>query len=87
MVSVCDRRVDELIAPTASAALPIDAAAYCTARVGNFVSEFATRIVTPLQIGQRSIVMSVSVCVCVCVFVRDHIFATTRPIFTGATLP
>ena len=22
------------------------------------------------------------VCVCVCVFVRDHIFGTTRPIFT-----
>jgi len=26
--------------------------------------------------------MSVSVCVCVCVFVLDHIFGTTRPIFT-----
>ena len=24
----------------------------------------------------------VCVCVCVCVFVRDHIFGTTRPIFT-----
>jgi len=24
----------------------------------------------------------VYVCVCVCVFVRDYIFATTRPIFT-----
>jgi len=33
-------------------------------------------------IGERSIVMSVSVCLSVCVFVRDHIFGTTRPIFT-----
>ena len=31
------------------------------------------------QIGERSIVMSVSVCA---VLVRDHIFGTTRPIFT-----
>ena len=27
--------------------------------------------------------MNVCVCVCVCVFVRDHIFRTTRPIFTN----
>ena len=26
--------------------------------------------------------MSVSVCLCVCLSVRDHIFGTTRPIFT-----
>jgi len=38
--------------------------------------------VSPPPIGQRSIVMSVSVCVCVCLSVRDHIFGTTRPIFT-----
>ena len=36
-------------------------------------------IITP-PVGERSIVMSVSVCVCV--FVRDHIFGTTRLIFT-----
>ena len=39
-------------------------------------------IFTPPPIGERSIVMSVSVCLCVCVLVRDHIFGTTRPIFT-----
>jgi len=27
--------------------------------------------------------MSVSVCVCVCLSVRDHIFGTTRQIFTN----
>jgi len=27
--------------------------------------------------------MSVSVCLCVCLSVRDHIFGTTRPIFTN----
>ena len=32
--------------------------------------------------GERSIVMSVSVCACVRLSVRDHIFGTTRPIFT-----
>ena len=32
-------------------------------------------------IGERSIVMSVSVCMCV--FVRDHIFRSTRPMFTN----
>jgi len=31
----------------------------------------------------RSIVMSVSVCLCVCLSVRDHIYGTTRPIFTS----
>ena len=44
-------------------------------------------ITTPPPVGERSIVMSVSVCVCVCVCVclsvRDHIFGTTRPIFTN----
>ena len=39
-------------------------------------------IFTPPPIGERSIVMSVCVCVCVCVSARDHIFGTTRPIFT-----
>jgi len=39
-------------------------------------------VVTFHPIGERSIVMSVSVCVCVCLSVRDHIFGTTRPIFT-----
>ena len=42
-------------------------------------------LVTP-PMGKRSIVMSVSVCVCICVCVcpsvRDHIFGTSRPIFT-----
>ena len=35
-------------------------------------------------IVEQSIVVSVHVCVCVCVClsVRDHIFGTTRPIFT-----
>jgi len=37
--------------------------------------------VTLPPIGQQSIVMSVSVCVCLSV--RDHIFGTTRPIFTN----
>jgi len=32
--------------------------------------------------GARSIVMSVSAFVCVCLSVCDHIFGTTRPIFT-----
>ena len=36
------------------------------------------RLVAPPRIGERDIVMSVSVCV----FARDHIFGTTRPIFT-----
>ena len=45
-------------------------------------------LVTPPPIGNRSIVMSVSVCVrvcvcvCVCLSGRDHIFGTTRLIFT-----
>jgi len=30
--------------------------------------------------------MSVSVCVCVCLSVRNHIFVTTRPIFTKSFL-
>jgi len=42
-------------------------------------------LVTP-PMGKRSIVMSVSACVCICVCVcpsvRDHIFGTSRPIFT-----
>jgi len=44
-----------------------------------FLCMFYTLLLHP-----DSIVMSVSVCVsvCVCVFVRDHIFGTTRPIFT-----
>ena len=42
----------------------------------------AAIVFTPPPTGERSIVMRVSVCVCVCVFVRDHIFGTTRPIFT-----
>jgi len=29
-----------------------------------------------------SVCLSVSLCVCVCLSVRDHIFGTTRPIFT-----
>ena len=38
--------------------------------------------------GKRSIVMSVSVClsVCVCLSTIDHIFGTTRPIFTKIVL-
>jgi len=35
-------------------------------------------LVTLPPIGERSIVMSV----CVCLSVRDHIFGTTRPIFS-----
>ena len=31
---------------------------------------------------ERSIVMTVSVCLSVCLPIRDHIFGTTRPIFT-----
>jgi len=41
-----------------------------------------TRRVRVRTIGERSIVMSVSVCVSVSLYVRDHIFGTTRPIFT-----
>ena len=45
---------------------------------------------TVTLIGQRSSVismsvclsLSLSVCVCVCLPVRDHIFGTTRPIFS-----
>ena len=44
-------------------------------------------IVTPAQIGERSIVMSVSVCLSVRVSVRDHIFGTTRPIFIKFVVP
>jgi len=43
--------------------------------------EYST-IVTPPLIVERSTVMSVSVCLSVCLSVRDHIFGTTRPIFT-----
>ena len=39
-------------------------------------------IVTATQTGERSIAMSVSVCVSACLSVHDHIFGTTRPIFT-----
>ena len=39
-------------------------------------------LITPTPIEERRIVMSVSVCLCVCLSVRDHIFGTTRPIFT-----
>ena len=42
-------------------------------------------VVTTPQIGERSIVMSASVCVCMSV--RDHIFGTTRPIFTKSFMP
>jgi len=40
--------------------------------------------ISPLPIGEQSIVMSVCVyvCVCVCVSVCDHIFRTVHPIFT-----
>ena len=38
---------------------------------------------TRAPIVKRSIVMSVSVCLSVCLSVRDHIFGTTRPIFTN----
>jgi len=48
-----------------------------------FETLFRCRLVTPPPIGERSIVTSVSVCLSVCVFVRDHIFGTTRPIFTN----
>jgi len=37
-------------------------------------------LLLPPPIGERSIAMSVSVCVCLSV--HDHIFGTTRPIFT-----
>jgi len=50
---------------------------YCALIACHLVCMF---IVTPPPIGQRSIVMSVSVCLCVSV--HDHIFGTTRPIFT-----
>jgi len=42
-------------------------------------------LITPPLIGEQSIVMSVSVflCLCVCLSVGDHIFGTTRPIFTN----
>ena len=39
-------------------------------------------VITPPPIGKRSIVMSVSVCLSVCLSVREHVFGTTRPIFT-----
>jgi len=40
-------------------------------------------MITPPPIVKRSIVMSVSVGVSVCLSAaRDHIFGTTRPIFT-----
>ena len=52
--------------------------------VARYMSYSFWRFVTPSAILQRSIVMSVSVCVCVslCLSVCDHIFGTTRPIFT-----
>ena len=44
------------------------------------------QLVTQPPIGERSTMTSVSVCLsvclCVCLSVRDHIFVTTRPIFT-----
>jgi len=44
-------------------------------------------LITPPPIGERSIVVSMSVCVyvcvCMCLSVHDHIFGTTRPIFTN----
>ena len=44
------------------------------------------QLVTQPPIGERSTMTSVSVCLCVCLCVclsvRDHIFVTTRPIFT-----
>jgi len=48
-------------------------------------ASFAVCLLLRPQIGQPSIVMSVSVCLSVCVnlSVRDHIFGTTRPIFTN----
>ena len=47
---------------------------------GHGVSAGRIILITVPPIGQRSNVMSVSVCVCLSV--RDHIFGTTRPIFT-----
>ena len=43
----------------------------------------SAQVITPLPIGKRSSVISVSVCLCVCLYVRDHISGTTRPIFTN----
>jgi len=48
---------------------------------GHGVSAGRIILITVPRIGQRSIVMTVSVCVCLSV--RDHIFGTTRPIFTN----
>jgi len=45
-----------------------------------YIDDLSGCLVHPPPIGERSIVMSVSVCVCLSV--RDHIFGTTRPIFT-----
>ena len=47
--------------------------------------QYYHRYSAPPPIGERSIVINLSVCVCVCVClsVRDHIFGTTRPIFTN----
>ena len=40
---------------------------------------FFNRLITPPPIGEQRIAMSVSVCLSV----RNHIFGTTRPIFTN----
>jgi len=48
---------------------------------GHGVSAGRIILITVPRIGQRSIVMTVSVSVCLSV--RDHIFGTTRPIFTN----
>jgi len=53
---------------------------YCLERNGGVV-------ITPPPIGKRSIVMSVSVCLSVCLSVREHVFGTTRPIFTKFFVP
>jgi len=44
---------------------------------------FWVNFIIPPPIGELSIVMSVSACLCVFFSVREHIFRTTRPIFTN----
>jgi len=55
-----------------------------TAATANHRSSTKIQLITRPPTGEWSIVMvvCVCVCVCVCVFVRDHIFGTTRRIFT-----
>ena len=50
--------------------------------IGQRMTIIGMHVITRSSIGKRITVMSVCVCVYVCLSVRDHIFGTTRPIFT-----